>query len=187
MNRNAVKTRIEQVHLTYLCQNFKLCRLYASDIDTSEFKPDLYGPDANGNVRALFEVKSRVFPSKQAISERKRPISDFAWWNLDPIQIIKYTQYAQKEGLGIFWIFVLAQTRAQLTCQNALCERIITHRDILVLPWEIYKPISAANSGHRYIGLARIQSEHEFSQQPIQKGTLYVAKTIEEKVQEYFV
>jgi len=177
---NSVKTRIETIHLDYLCNNFNLIRP-AAEFKTDNVRLDLTGIDG----KCLFELKSRNFPENQA-NKRKRPISDFSWWQLWEDQIKNYEEFAKEKGINPFWIFLLANTEKELSKTKDLDEDLIIKRDIYVLPWDAYNLTNVTNSNQRYLGLARLKREYNFSEKAIKKGKLFIAENVINQTGKYF-
>lgn len=171
-----VKSRIERVHLDYLCDNF----LLLENNHPSQFPkafPDLAGLEKDcSKTKCVFELKSRNYPRHQ--SGRIRPLSDFCWWTLDHEQIDKYEQIRLNQKIGLYWIFLISQTEVPLTQLNVINEKQIKWRDIYLVSWDYYISIPPSGSGDVNIGLKRIKSENAFWGQGIKKGNLYISKEI---------
>lgn len=177
---NSVKTKIEVIHLDYLCNNFNLIHP-TIELRTDNVRPDLIGIDK----KCLFELKSRAFPENQS-NTRKRPVSDFSWWQLWEDQIQNYEGFAKEKGINPFWIFLLARTEKELSKTENLNENFIKKRDIYVLPWNVYNLVNVTNSNQRYMGLARLKREYNFSEKAIKKGKLFIADNAINQTGKYF-
>lgn len=184
LDRNAVKVRVERVHLEYLCNTFNLQYPSNPKLALKGFRPDLEGVEEN--LGCYFEVKSRIYPKDQP-GPRKRIQSDFEWWSLEQHQIQNYERFAREMGLGLFWIFLLAYTQKRATQTENLGEDSFTHRNIYVLPWSAYELVAPAESGERHIGLAKLKREYIFVRLKVKKGYLFIAETIADKVDRFFV
>jgi len=184
---NSVKSVIEKINIRYLCNNFNLNEIPYDVMLSEGFQPDLFGPDSNGGMECIFELKSRTYPIRQA-TKRKRPKTDYEWWRADPRQISDYEQYAGKLESGLFWIFLLAHTNKQLTRTASITERTVRKREIYVVPWEVHLPSPVTDRGCvKNIGLARIKQNYAFTRHAAKKGELFIAENIAEQVNEFFV
>ncbi len=167
---------IERLHSNYLCSEFKLSRPQFEDGPAF----DLIG----GNT--IFELKSRTFPLNQE-DGRRRFRSDYGWWQLDDEQIKRYEQWVAAKNYSLSWIFVLAEIENKITLCDSFSEEDILHRDIYVVPWEVYKLVGINPQGtYRNLGLRRIKRNYSFTETSLVKGKLSVEKGIEEVVADCF-
>ena len=178
-----MKSRIETVHLDYLCNNFNLQSFLNSDFQLNGIKPDLFGKGESPTC--LFELKSRIYPKQS--KAKKKQISQFEWWHLDGDQIRNYGEFGKNNELELFWIFLLGHIEKQLTAYDNINEDIIEHRDLFVVPWCAYELVVPVESGMRYIGLSRLRREYNFLEREVNKGKLSIADNIVDKVDKYFI
>jgi len=182
-----VKSVIEKVNLEFLCAQFKLQR--GTDCNAFSFDhahPDLLNKPSDGEApKYIFELKSRTFPQQQE-GRRRRPISDFGWWGLCPIQIERYEKISSANNLELFWILLLAQTEKLPTGFEKISEKSICTREIYVAPWAAYNLVELSPRMNRHLGLARLKKAYDFKAHAITKGTLYIAESAENMVGKYF-
>lgn len=180
---------VEPIHIDFLCRHFLLKPGGFADLNMNGANPDLV--NRGQEVKAVFELKSRNFPRNQN-AERKRPISDFAWWFLEPEQIKRYEEFQKANPqVNLYWIFLLSQTRIPPTELPKLWEASFLERDIYVVPWAAHELVELTDSEKKHIGRARILENYDFREKviqngPVKKGRLYIAKTIDAKVRSYF-
>ena len=178
-----VKPKIERIHISYLINNFNLEYPESLNLKLNRIRPDLAG-ETGVNVH-LFELKSRLYPVNQT-GPRKRPESDFAWWSLEETQIKNYENLANANNYGLFWIFMLGRVKERISDKKTVVENCIQHRDIYVAPWKIYKTVALSGASQRNIGLSRLKRELDFTERSVRKGTLFISKSINDLVNNYF-
>mgnify|MGYP001611857950 CR=1 FL=1 len=160
---------IEKLHLDYLCSQFNFSQPSFEN-----------GPAFDLVFRnVIFELKSRTFPLNQE-NERKRFRSDYAWWQLDEQQIKRYERWVNEKNYSLSWIFVLGDVMNNLTLSDSFSETDVLHREIYIVPWDVYKKVSVNPQGtYRNMGLGKIKSDYEFILVDVLKGKLFIEKSIE--------
>lgn len=170
------RSGIERLHLDYLCSEFKLLLPHFEDAPAF----DLVARNT------IFELKSRTFPQYQE-NTRRRFRSDYGWWQLDDEQIKRYEQWAAGKDYSLSWIFVLGDVVKKMTLCDSCSEEDILHRDIYVVPWDVYKMVSVNPQGtYRNLGLGRMKRSYNFTERSVLKGKLFVEKSLEIVVDSYF-
>ncbi len=177
-SNSASKSRIERIHLDYLCDHFRLRYPSNPDLKSMEFRPDLEGIDRKPDT--YFEMKSRTYPRN---SKKGQP--QYEWWSPAKGQTQRHSNFVDNNPAFIYWILLLGHTE-KLVTETDLCEDSILHRDIYVLPWDAYGLVNPAEEGRRHLGLARLKSVFDFETTPVEKGELSIAKDILFDVEDYF-
>jgi hypothetical protein len=189
----SVKNLIEPVHLRHLCHNFSLTTRDLLQIEDFQF--DLFSKDA----RAMFELKSRLFPFREPESRGKL---QYAWFSPHTYQIEEYQKACEGLGVDAYFIFMLGYTSHYLSHYDPdkIDHRMILARETFILPWDVAKlSVTPDDKPQKAIGLNKILEYYEFTERhfgrmvqlneeiPVHKNRVYIAKTIEDKVGSYFI
>lgn len=167
---DAIKWEVERVNIDYLTKNFGLREFKSSDAEMNGFRPDLI---TLGDNPTILELKCRTFPRRQN-NNRIRPINDYKWWRLDPAQIKAYESALDGR---LAWIFLLGETVRPVSNIENLSGRNFVYREILVLPWDIYKEVTPAPNEIN-IGYATIKRTQEFKSIRIDKGIIHISSKV---------
>jgi hypothetical protein len=157
--------QIERVNLAFLAKNFCL-----------ESTRESWGPDLASTIdERTYELKGRSYPKYQANKNGYTlPKSSFAWWKLSSEQINLHATNDSEE----YFIFILNYIKRRLSTYAQISERIISHRDMYVLPWNVHKLVSATPRTDLNVGLRRLEEEYHFEAKPMKRGVLHIAPEI---------
>lgn len=179
---NSVKTRLEQLHLDFLCRVLFLERFENVYDITGNNHTDLSTDDGNH----AFELKSRTGPIQRITphNNRIRPFTDTAYFEsfYRADQKTVYEEQAENIGFSLNYIFSLALSNKQATEMDILEESII-ERLIFILPWNINDIILRKNQRHIGPPILRQQKYDKFG---IEKGSLFIETSLSDNLIPYF-